>query len=185
MKDLNAASLTDVHEWFDTYYGPNNATLVIAGDVDTQTALAKAKHYVGGIEPGPPVKRQVTWMAKREGSHRQVIQDRVPQARIYKVWNVPEVTDPAAQHLTLFADILANGKNSRLYRHLVYEQSEQEHPDITGPLGDIRSGARRRWSDRELRPERQLLGRLSGTAAGDGCTRRRPRSQIIHFIPRA
>lgn len=79
MKDLNAASLTDVHEWFDTYYGPNNATLVIAGDVDTQTALAKAKHYVGGIEPGPPVKRQVTWMAKREGSHRQVIQDRVPQ----------------------------------------------------------------------------------------------------------
>ncbi|HET6628285.1 MAG TPA: pitrilysin family protein [Woeseiaceae bacterium] len=122
MEDLNAASLDDVHAWFDQYYGPNNATLVIAGDVDTQAALEKVKHYFGGIEPSPPIERQSVWIAKREGSHRQIMQDRVPQARLYKVWNVPELTDPTADYLSLFADVLANGKNSRLYKKLVYDE---------------------------------------------------------------
>jgi zinc protease len=120
MEDLNAASLADVHEWFDTYYGPNNATLVIAGDVDTKQALERVEHYFGGIAPGPPIARQAAWVAKREGPHRQVLQDRVPQARIYKVWNVPQLTSPAFDRLQLFGEILANGKNSRLYERLVY-----------------------------------------------------------------
>lgn len=122
MEDLNAASLEDVHEWFDQYYGPNNATLVIAGDVETQQALERVKHYFGGIPPSPPIERHTTWIAKREGMHRQVMQDRVPQARVYKVWNVPELTSPVADRLSLFGDILANGKNSRLYEKLVYEE---------------------------------------------------------------
>ena len=122
MEDLEAASLDDVHQWFDRYYGPNNATIVIAGDVATGEALEKVKHYFGGIEPSPPVERHDEWVAKREGSHRQILQDRVPQARIYKVWNVPEVTSAEAEYLSLFGDILANGKNSRLYRKMVYEK---------------------------------------------------------------
>lgn len=122
MADLNSASLADVHEWFDSYYGPNNATLVIAGAVDTKTALAKVKHYFGGIKPGPPLQRQEAWVAKRTGTHRQIFQDRVPQAQLNMVWNVPELTHPTAQYLALFADILANGKNSRVYRKLVYER---------------------------------------------------------------
>ncbi len=122
MEDLEAASLDDVHEWFDQYYGPNNATIVIAGDVETQAALDKVKHYFGGIEPSRPIERHAAWVAKRTGSHRQVMQDRVPQARLYKTWNVPELTDAAAEYLSLFADILANGKNSRLYEKLVYDE---------------------------------------------------------------
>jgi zinc protease len=122
MEDLNAGSLEDVHEWFDRYYGPNNATLVIAGDVETEAALEKVKHYFGGIAPAAPIERHDVWVARREGTHRQVMQDRVPQARIYKVWNVPELTAPAADHLSLFGDILANGKNSRLYTKLVYQE---------------------------------------------------------------
>ncbi|MGH8195984.1 MAG: M16 family metallopeptidase [Woeseiaceae bacterium] len=121
MDDLDAAALDDVHEWFDAWYGPNNATLVIAGDVDTAAALERVKHYFGGIEPSPPIEHQVSWVAPRDGSHRQVMQDRVPQARIYKVWNVPEVTDARFDQLRLFADLLANGKNSRLYERLVYQ----------------------------------------------------------------
>jgi zinc protease len=122
MEDLDAASLEDVHEWFDRYYGPNNATIVIAGDVDTQAALERVKHYFGSIPPGPPIERHAAWVAKRHGMHRQVLQDRVPQARIYKVWNVPEMTSPVADRLSLFGDILANGKNSRLYEKLVYRE---------------------------------------------------------------
>src|SRR5690606_20305356 len=122
MEDLDAASLEDVHAWFDQYYGPNNATLVIAGDVDTQAALEKVRHYFGGIPPSSPIERHAVWVAKREGLHRQVMQDRVPQARIYKVWNVPELTSAVADRLSLFGDILANGKNSRLYEKLVYRE---------------------------------------------------------------
>jgi len=122
MEDLEAASLEDVHAWFDQYYGPNNATLVIAGDVDTQEALEKVRHYFGGIRPSPPIERHAAWVAKRQGMQRQVMQDRVPQARVYKVWNVPELTNPVTDRLGLFGDILANGKNSRLYEKLVYRE---------------------------------------------------------------
>ncbi len=122
MEDLNAATLDDVHEWFDTYYGPNNAVLVVAGDVDADHVRARVEHYFGSIPPGPPVNRHESWVAPRESSHRQVMQDRVPQARIYKTWTVPERTDTTVDLLSLFADVWGNGKNSRLYETLVYER---------------------------------------------------------------
>lgn len=122
MEDLNAASLEDVHEWFETYYGPNNAVLVVAGDVDAEHVRERVEHYFGSIPPGPPVERHETWVAPREHSHRQVMQDRVPQARVYKTWNVPERTSETFDYLRLFADVWGNGKNSRLYKSLVYDQ---------------------------------------------------------------
>jgi zinc protease len=122
MEDLEAATLDDVHQWFDTYYGPNNAVLVVAGDVDAEHVRQRVEHYFGAIPPGPPIGRYEAWVAPRQAPHRQVIEDRVPQARIYKTWNVPERTSEAFTHLRLFADVLGNGKNSRLYEALVYEQ---------------------------------------------------------------
>src|SRR5690606_17762403 len=89
MDDLNAASLEDVQEWFKTYYGPNNAVIVVAGDIDAATARQKVEHWFGDIPPGPPIAKQEEWIAKMTGSRRGWMQDRVPQARIYKVWNVP------------------------------------------------------------------------------------------------
>lgn len=120
MEDLNAASLEDVQEWFKTYYGPNNATLVIAGDIDVATAREKVEKYFGDIQPGPPIAKQEAWVAKRTGEQRMTMQDRVPQARIYKVWNVPEQGNIELDHLNLISDILASGKSSRLYKRLVY-----------------------------------------------------------------
>jgi len=122
MEDLEAASLEDVHQWFDTYYGPNNAVLVVAGDVDAAHVRERVQHYFGAIPPGPPINRHESWVAPRKTSHRQVIQDRVPQARVYKTWNVPERSSEAFQHLELFADVWANGKTSRLYEDLVYDK---------------------------------------------------------------
>lgn len=121
MEDLDAAKLTDVHEWFKTYYGPSNAVLVVAGDVTPQTALEKVKRFFGDIPPGPPVARHSTWVAKRSGEHRQIAEDRVPQARLYKVWNMPEWGSTDGTYLDLVSDVLASGKTSRLYKRLVYE----------------------------------------------------------------
>ncbi len=122
MEDLNAASLDDVREWFRTYYGPSNAVLSIAGDIDPKTALAKVEKYFGSFPPGPPIARQQAWVAKRTGSQRQVLQDRVPQARLYKVWNIPQIYDRDATYLDLVSSVLGDGKSSRLYRRLVYQE---------------------------------------------------------------
>ena len=106
MDDLNAASLDDVKEWFKTYYGPSNAVLVIAGDIDVKTAKEKVTKYFGDIPPGPPVAHPQSWVAKMSGEHRETVQDRVPQARLYKVWNVPEFGTANSSYLQLVARIL-------------------------------------------------------------------------------
>ncbi len=121
MADLDAASMKDVQEWFKTYYGPSNVVLVLAGDIDVKAAREKVAKYFGDIPAGPPVAHQQVWVAKMTGTHRQVVQDRVPQARIYKVWNVPEYGSADADYLDLVSDCMTNGKSSRLYKRLVYE----------------------------------------------------------------
>jgi len=121
LEDLDAAKLEDVHTWFKSYYGPNNAVIAIAGDVDTKAALEKVKSYFGDIPAGPPITKYQAFTAKRSGSSRQVAQDRVPQARIYKVWNMPAWGTKCADNLDLVSDILASGKTSRFYKRLVYE----------------------------------------------------------------
>ncbi len=121
MKDLDAASMSDVQEWFKTYYGPNNVTVVIAGDITPQIAREKAEKYYGSIPPGPPITHQEVWIAKRTGTHRDWVQDRVPQARLYRVWNVPQASSPEESLLDLAAQVLGQGKTSRLYKRLVYK----------------------------------------------------------------
>jgi len=121
MADLDAAKLDDVKEWFKTYYGPNNAVLVVAGDVDPKTVLTKVQLYFGDIPPGPPIAHFEQWVAKRAGTQRQIVQDRVPQARIMKVWNVPGEASRDRVLLGLAGQVLSSGKNSRLYKRLVYD----------------------------------------------------------------
>ncbi|MFK7955363.1 MAG: M16 family metallopeptidase [Lysobacterales bacterium] len=122
MEDLEAASLDDVHSWFKQYYGAANATVVVAGDVDPQQVKERVEHYFGYIPSGPPLTRQDTWIPDLKGTHRQVMQDRVPQARTYKVWMMPEIGNIEANHLDLVSGILSEGKTSRLYKRLVYDE---------------------------------------------------------------
>jgi zinc protease len=121
MKDLDAASMPDVQEWFKTNYGPNNTVLVLAGDITPQEALAKVEKYYGEIPPGPPIAKQEAWIAKRTGTHRGTVQDRVPQARIYRTWNVPGAHTTEEPLLDLAARVIGQGKTSRLYKRLVYK----------------------------------------------------------------
>lgn len=122
MEDLAAAKIEDVHQWFSTYYGPNNAVIAMAGDIDAKTTLEKVKHYFGDIPPGPPIAKHQAWVAKRSGEQRQTAQDRVPQARVYKIWNIPQWGTSESTHLNLAASILGSGKTSRLYKRLVYDE---------------------------------------------------------------
>ncbi len=121
MEDLDAASLEDVHEWFRAYYGAANAVISVAGDIAAQEAKQLVEHYFGSIPAGPPVARHRAWVARRTGEQRQTVEDRVPQARVMKVWNVPQWGSREAVLLDLATDVLASGKSSRLYKRLVYE----------------------------------------------------------------
>jgi zinc protease len=121
MEDLNAAKLDDVKEWFRSSYGAANAVLVVAGDVKPEEVKAKVERYFGDIPAGPPITRQEAWVAQRSGSQRGVMQDRVPQARLYQVWNVPQWDSEDAAPLMLLGDVLSSGKTSRLFKRLVYD----------------------------------------------------------------
>jgi zinc protease len=120
MDDLNAASLDDVKAWFNEYYGAANAVIVIAGDITAAEAKAKVEKYFGDIPSGPALGRQKAWVGKRSVAQRAVMHDRVPQARVYKVWNVPQWGDKDGEQLDLAAAVLGGGKNSRLFERLVY-----------------------------------------------------------------
>ncbi|MET0320764.1 MAG: pitrilysin family protein [Duganella sp.] len=129
MADLDAASMADVTDWFKTNYGPNNTTLVLSGDITPEVALEKVEKYYGDIPPGPPLAKHGEWIAKRTGTQRGTVQDRVPQARLYRVWNVPGAKSPTEPLLDLGAAVLGEGKTSRLYQRLVYR--EQLATDVT------------------------------------------------------
>lgn len=121
MDDLNAASLDDVKDWFKTYYGPNNAVLVVAGDVNADDILQRVKKYFGNIPAGPTLSRYDVNIPRRTGEIRQSYEDRVSEARISMYWLVPQWGSKEAAYLDLASAVLSNGKSSRLYKKLRYE----------------------------------------------------------------
>jgi zinc protease len=137
MEDLNAASVADVKEWFGKYYGPSNAVLSIAGDVDAEAVKARVEKYFGDIPPGPPVDHQGAWIAKMSGTHRLEVDDRVPLARVYEVWNIPEWGSTDATYLDLVSDVLSSGKASRLYKRLVYDDQIATSVNAFASLSEI------------------------------------------------
>ena len=119
--DLREASLEDAQAFFRTYYHPSNASLALAGDLTPEEGLALADLYFGEIDPGPAVApvRQVASLA---GPRRLVLEDRIELPRLYLAWHSPALFAGDDAELDLAADLLANGKTSRLYRALVFER---------------------------------------------------------------
>jgi zinc protease len=119
--DLHAARVEEVREFFATYYHPANASLAIAGDVDTEAALVLVRQYFEDLAPGPTVAPVRPTAPPLRGDTRLLLEDRIELPRIYLGWLTPSMFEDDDAELDLAADILANGKTSRLYRRLVYE----------------------------------------------------------------
>ena len=120
-EDLRAASLADVKTFFETYYHPGNASLTLAGDIETGRALELADQYFGDIPRGPQPP-PVTTAAPAIASQSLLLEDRVELPRLYLSWHSPAMFAADDAELDLAADVLAHGKTSRLYRQLVYER---------------------------------------------------------------
>jgi len=121
MEDLDAASLADVREFFRTYYSPENSVLVVVGDIEGERAFELADKYFGEIPRGPGVG-QVTAPTVDPGVEaREVIEDRVQFPRVYMFHHAPAFGQPGFEAADVLASVLSEGKSSRLYRKLVYE----------------------------------------------------------------
>ena len=122
MDHIAAATLKDVQEFFKTYYSPNNASIALVGDFNSDEALKLIDRYFGAIPPGPPVSRIASWVPTLEKDVVLEIQDRVQLPRTYKAWmSVPLYNEDDAA-LDVLAQIIGGGKTSRLYKELVQER---------------------------------------------------------------
>jgi zinc protease len=121
VEDLRAMEFEDVQAFFRTYYHPANASLALAGDIDTERAFELAEQYFGEI-PGGRKPQQVQAAASVPREIRLVLEDRVELPRIYMAWHSPAMFADGDAETDLLADLLANGKTSRLYRTLVYDR---------------------------------------------------------------
>jgi len=121
MTDLSAATYDDVVEFFKTYYVPNNASISIAGDINSQETLKLVEKWFGGIPAGKPVEPQNPAAVRLNEEKILVMEDRVQLPRLYMTWITPPRFTPGDAELDVLANILSGGKNSRLYQKLVYE----------------------------------------------------------------
>ena len=195
MDDLNAASLDDVKGWFGEYYGAANATLVVAGDVNPQDIKQRVEKYFGDIPSGPPLIRPKAWVAKRSGVQRQTMQDRVPQTRIIKVWNVAQFGTADSTYLSLVVDLLAGGgESSRLYKRLVYRDRTatsvvgfQDDREISGQVwlwADVQPGGDAAAVERAMDEEIGAFIAKGPTAEEVERTRTQARSGYVRGIER-
>ena len=131
--DLQAASLADVQQFFRTWYGPNNAVLVVVGDVKAGDVRLLAEKYFGPIPAGPAVAKPVPRPAVLPADRRETMEDRVTLARLTLAWPGVELWNRDQAPLAVLAQILGAGKTGRLYERLVYtEQAAQSVSAFNG-----------------------------------------------------
>ena len=121
-EDLTAASLDDVKDFFRIYYAPNNASLVIGGDIDVSKTKQLIEKYFGSIPRGKEIPRPQPTNVSLKETKRMVLEDNVQLPRLYMFWLSTSLFGKDDASLSLLSDILSGGKNSRLYKSLVYEK---------------------------------------------------------------
>ena len=121
MADLSAASVEDIKAFFRTYYAPGNATLTIAGDIDHARTKELVQQYFGPIPPGPPVVRRAGGEVRLTAPKRIGMDAKIQQPQLYVDYPSPANFAPGDRELDVLANVLGNGKASRLYKRLVYD----------------------------------------------------------------
>ena len=119
MEDLDNAALEDVHEWFNEYYGASNVVLVLAGDINLETAQEKVNHYFAAAPTGVPLTKPRQWVPELNGNRTEIMYDRVGQTRITRVWTLPNGNNQDTTLMELVNESLVGNKNSPLRKALV------------------------------------------------------------------
>ena len=179
MDDLSAATHEDVVDFFTRYYAPGNASLVIAGDIELGEARRAVEHWFGDVKGGAAVPPLQVPAAALTSVVRETLADQVQLPRIYLAWLTPALLTPGDAELDMLSGILTGGKNSRLYKRLVFDMqiaqdvSAAQYSSLAGSMYVIEATAR----PSDLSPEAALaritsiideeLDRLRGEAPDD------------------
>jgi predicted Zn-dependent peptidase len=121
-EDLEAATLGDVREFFDTYYVPGNASLVVAGDFERDAVKKVIANTFGAVPARPLPEHRTAEPVGLEREVRRMALDRVESPKLYLVWHSPPAYADGDAEMDVVADILGGGPSSRLYRRLVIEK---------------------------------------------------------------
>jgi zinc protease len=154
--DIQAAKLDDVKNFFKLYYAPNNASLVIVGDIDKAATKAMVEKYFGSLKRGQPVPKPSVQTPPIAAERRQVVQDRVELPRVYMAWHTSPFFKPGDAEADIAATVLGVGRSSRLYKKLVYEKqiaqqvSAQQYSLALGSVFQIQATARPGHTAEEL-----------------------------------
>lgn len=142
MEDLSAAKLEDVKEFFKVYYAPNNACLVIGGDFDPGQVKGWIEKYFGSFSKGVAIDRPPVQVVTLKEENRLMFEDKVQLPRLYLTWPSAPLNTREDAVRDVLSDILSSGKNSRLYKTLVYEKqvaqsvnAYQNGSEIAGEFG--------------------------------------------------
>ncbi|HWL61480.1 MAG TPA: pitrilysin family protein [Steroidobacteraceae bacterium] len=122
MADLDSASLEDVKKWFTDHYGPNNAILVLAGDIDVATAKSLTGKYFGDIPRGKPAPKVDVPVPTLQEAKFETMKDQVPTQRLYRMWTAPGLNDPEAVPLGIGMAVLGGLSSSRLDNIMVRQE---------------------------------------------------------------
>jgi zinc protease len=139
MDDLGAASLEDVNAFFREYYAPNNATLAVVGDIDVEEARQLASKWFGELPRRAAPEPMAAAQRRLERQERAALEDRVQLPRLYMAWHTPPAFESGDAELDVLAQVLAGGRNSRLYRRLVYEMQIADNVSANQSSGRIAS----------------------------------------------
>lgn len=140
MEDLTAATHEDVKEFFTKYYAPGNASLVIAGDINTAEARKTVEHWFSDVKAGPRPEPPTIPPVELSSVVKETLTDNVQLPRLYLAWHSPAQFTPGDAELDVLAGVLTGGKNSRLYKRLVYDL--QLVQNISAFQGSARYGSR-------------------------------------------
>ncbi len=138
MEDLTAASYEDVVQFFKSWYRPNNTSLVVAGDIDPADARRKVEKWFSDVPRGAAVPPIAAPPAVLTSEKRLTLEDRVQLPRLYLAWLSPQLFAPGDEAMNVLSRVLASGKNSRLYKRLVYDlqiAQDVSASQNSGPLG--------------------------------------------------
>jgi predicted Zn-dependent peptidase len=122
MADLNAASIADVREFYKTYYVPNNATIVVAGDFKTDEVIALTQKYFGAIPKGKPIERTAPMEPEQRAERRINRQKPVPLPAYIAGYHIPQDGHPDYYPLSMLSTVLSGGRSSRVYQSLIYDK---------------------------------------------------------------
>jgi zinc protease len=178
-EDLIGATLDDVAQFFRRWYGPNNATLGIGGDVEPDAAFERAAHWFGEIPRGPQVERPVPEPVRLDAPRAVVVEDRVQQPQLTLAWPTPAAGSPDEPALVMLAMVLSATRASILDRALTIDEVLAKSVSCSATAGDVAGRFVIQMTASEARPLEhlrartfELLERLARDGIGAGLLQR-------------